>query len=111
MVFKFIIPEKFDGSKLINVLLNNFNYLNQKEWEKEILNNNLLLNSQFTNPESIVKKNDIIEFTPANFIEPPVDFNYKILYEDDFFYAIGKSGDIPIHPSGRYKNNTLLTKL
>lgn len=43
--------------------------------------------------------------------EPPVDFSYKILYEDETLFIIDKPGNLPVHPAGRYYFNTLLTHL
>jgi RluA family pseudouridine synthase len=43
--------------------------------------------------------------------EPEVDFNYKVLYEDETVLVIDKPGNLPVHPSGRYFFHTLLTQL
>lgn len=43
--------------------------------------------------------------------EPPVDFNYRILYEDDVLFVIHKPANLPVHPAGRYFFNTLLIHL
>lgn len=43
--------------------------------------------------------------------EPIVDFNYDILFEDDDLLVINKTGNLPVHPAGRFFFNTLLTHL
>lgn len=43
--------------------------------------------------------------------EPEVDFNYKLLYEDDVLFVIEKPANLPVHPAGRYFFNTLLIHL
>jgi len=43
--------------------------------------------------------------------EPEVDFNYKILYEDDALFVIEKPSNLPVHPAGRFFFNTLLVHL
>ena len=43
--------------------------------------------------------------------EPAVNFDYKILYEDDVLFVIDKPPNLPVHPSGRFFFNTLLTHL
>jgi 23S rRNA pseudouridine1911/1915/1917 synthase len=43
--------------------------------------------------------------------EPPVDFNYRIIFEDDDLFVIDKPGNLPVHPAGRYFFNTLLVHL
>jgi RluA family pseudouridine synthase len=39
--------------------------------------------------------------------EPIIDSNYSILFEDDSYLAIGKSGNCPVHEGGLYFNNSL----
>lgn len=46
---------------------------------------------------------------PSGFFgeEPSVDFRHAILYEDADTAVIAKSGNLPCHPSGRYRHHTL----
>lgn len=43
--------------------------------------------------------------------EPEVNFNYKVLYEDEGLFVIEKPANLPVHPAGRYFFNTLLVHL
>lgn len=43
--------------------------------------------------------------------EPDVNFNYTILYEDDYLLVIDKPGNLPVHPAGKFLFNTLLMHL
>lgn len=43
--------------------------------------------------------------------EPPVCFDYKIIYEDEAILVIEKPANLPVHPAGRYFFNTLLVHL
>lgn len=43
--------------------------------------------------------------------EPPVNFNYKIVFEDDVLFVIDKPANLPVHPAGRYFFNSLLVHL
>lgn len=43
--------------------------------------------------------------------EPEVDFNYRVIYEDDVLFVIDKPANLPVHPSGRFFFNTLLIHL
>jgi len=38
---------------------------------------------------------------------PVTDSEIKILHEDAHFFVVDKPSSIPIHPCGRYRNNTL----
>ncbi|MBS1960577.1 MAG: RluA family pseudouridine synthase [Bdellovibrionales bacterium] len=43
--------------------------------------------------------------------EPPVNFDYKVIYEDDVLFVVDKPPNLPVHPSGRFFFNTLLIHL
>lgn len=43
--------------------------------------------------------------------EPEVNFDYRIIYEDDVLFVIDKPPNLPVHPAGRYFFNTLLVHL
>jgi 23S rRNA pseudouridine1911/1915/1917 synthase len=43
--------------------------------------------------------------------EPPVNFDYSVIYEDDVLFVINKPANLPVHPAGRYFFNTLLVHL
>ena len=43
-----------------------------------------------------------------DFLEPDVDLNFDIIFEDDALIAVCKSGNLPTSPSGKYYKNTLV---
>jgi 23S rRNA pseudouridine1911/1915/1917 synthase len=43
--------------------------------------------------------------------EPEVNFNYKILFEDEHIAVIDKPPNLPVHPAGRYFFNSLLVHI
>jgi 23S rRNA pseudouridine1911/1915/1917 synthase len=43
--------------------------------------------------------------------EPPVSFDYRVIFEDDVLFVIEKPANLPVHPAGRYFFNTLLVHL
>ena len=49
----------------------------------------------------------LLEYFPANLIEPAVNSNYRIVFEDDHLLVIDKPGNLPVHPAGPYFSNTL----
>jgi 23S rRNA pseudouridine1911/1915/1917 synthase len=57
-----------------------------------------------------VKKNDAVQYTIWH-TEPPVDDRYDVLFEDEHYLAVSKSGNIPVHACGIYIVNTLISRL
>ncbi len=43
--------------------------------------------------------------------EPPVNFDYKIIFEDETLFVIDKPSNLPVHPAGIYFFHTLLVHL
>ncbi|MDX1957652.1 MAG: RluA family pseudouridine synthase [Leptospiraceae bacterium] len=97
--------------KITEYLTHRFTYQTEEEWENRILKGEIKLNSRILSQNILVSNDDIIEFIPENFIEPEVDFNFDIVFEDEYLLAVNKSGNLPVHPAGRYRKNTLITHL
>lgn len=101
------VPSTFGGATLIDYLCSRYNYQSREVWQNLIDARDLKVNGSCVNEDFILKSNDLLEYdyTPAN--EPAVDANFSIIYEDDFIIVLDKPGDLPMHPSGKFFNNTL----
>ncbi|MEZ6133918.1 MAG: sulfurtransferase [Pirellulaceae bacterium] len=61
--------------------------------------------------ETIVKEGQCFEQHMPDTIEPPINPNIELLYEDDSLIVVCKPAPLPTHPSGRFNKNTLLAIL
>ena len=59
--------------------------------------------------ERIVKEGEKFVQSLPNTIEPLINPNIELLYEDEDFVVVSKPAPLPCHPSGRYNRNTLLS--
>ncbi len=101
------------NTTLLSYLSERFTYYSQDQWNKILLEGRINVNGfpQYKNLD-IGKGDEIVTFVNKELAkEPEVDKNFKIEWEDEHLIFISKSGDLPIHPAGRYKQNTLLTIL
>ncbi|RYZ62432.1 MAG: hypothetical protein EOP09_18830, partial [Proteobacteria bacterium] len=62
-------------------------------------------------PASTLVGGDAVFVMYKKLPEPEVNFNYRVIYEDEQLFVIDKPANLPVHPSGRYFFNTLLTHL
>lgn len=62
-------------------------------------------------PSSALMAGDEVLVRSERKPEPPVCFDYKVLFEDDVLFVIDKPANLPVHPAGRYFFNTLLIHL
>jgi len=85
--------------------------LSREYLQKAIKEGRVTLNHEIAKPSRLLRTGDKVYVLSVKKEEPEVDFNYKILYEDESILVVDKPGNLPVHPSGRYFFNTLLTQL
>src|SRR5665647_2423519 len=89
-----------------------FTYLTEDQWQQEILAGKLSLDGVIaTDSATMLKGGELLAWDGSGIVEPDVDARITILYEDEWFVAVNKTGNLPVHPSGRYFNNTLVALL
>jgi RluA family pseudouridine synthase len=103
------VPSPYDGFRIDVYLARRFSYLSRAGWRAEIERGSVSVNGDVVSiPHHRVRSGDRVRFNGARIPEPPVDGHVEVLYEDESFLAVNKSGNLPVHPSGRYFDNTLL---
>lgn len=108
-ILRSVVRGNEHGQSVIQFLTKRFTYLKKDEWLDLIGEERILVNHSTIVAEYCLKVGDLIEFHAGQLDgkEPSVDRNYRILYEDEWLFAVEKSGNIPVHPSGRYRKNAL----
>ena len=102
-----VVKEIESGMRLDRLLAAKFPVINRDEWQKRILNGLVLVDSKKTKPSRKLNAADRIDFFYQKKDEPEVNFDVKILYEDDTILVLDKPANLPVHPSGIYFKNTL----
>jgi RluA family pseudouridine synthase len=103
-----IIEPHEGGARLDRYLARRFTYRSRTGWVAKIREGKLRVGGRKVRPSYILRAGDLIEYRAPPLPEPAVDTNCPILYEDDALLAVNKSGNIPVHPSGRYFLHTVL---
>jgi len=102
------VPQFPSPAALDTYLTGRFTYFNREQWHREISAGKISVNGEVeTNPDAILCGGEKLAYDGSAIVEPEVDDNITILYQDDFFIAVDKTGNLPVHPSGRYFNHTL----
>ncbi len=89
-------------------LAERFDYLSRSAWQTMIKEGRVSVNGVTVKASHLITDGDLIRFEGNFREEPPVDSVWSLIYEDEVTVAIAKSGDLPVHPSGRYCENSLL---
>ena len=106
-----VIEKKDDNARLDKWLSSRFTYHSRNQWQDIIKEGQITVNGQKVRSSKILRTDDVVEFNTEDYKEPEVNFDYTVIYEDDFMLAVNKSANLPCHPAGGYFNNTLFTHL
>ncbi|MCK4303309.1 MAG: RluA family pseudouridine synthase [Candidatus Eisenbacteria sp.] len=102
------IEPSADGTRLDRYLACRFTYRSRTQWRKLIRAGCITVNDACVRPSRVLRQGDAINYIPFPREEPPIDRRTQILFLDAHLVGVAKSGNVPIHPSGRYFRHTLL---
>jgi RluA family pseudouridine synthase len=106
------VSENLHGLRLDLYLSRRFSYMSRTSWQKEIIAGKLKLNgSVILNVKKHVWSGDMVEYIAGEIIEPEVDSEFVVIYENENYLAVNKTGNLPVHPSGIFFRNTLVMLL
>jgi 23S rRNA pseudouridine1911/1915/1917 synthase len=98
------------GWTVVRFLAHRFKYHTEEGWEQRVRDRWVHVNQAEVEPEHVVNRGDVIQYTIWH-AEPPVDDTYTVLFEDDHYLAVAKSGNCPVHACGIYIVNTMIARL
>jgi len=106
------VGDGHDGLRLDLYLSRRFSYMSRTSWQKEITAGKLILNgSVILNVKKHICSGDMIEYIAGEISEPAVDPGFTIVFENENYLAVNKTGNLPVHPSGIFFRNTLVMLL
>ncbi|ULH29889.1 RluA family pseudouridine synthase [Leptospira weilii] len=109
--FQIFISKEEAGIRLDHFLSKKFTYHSRTVWQKEINEGRISVSGKKVKSGILLREGNTVVYQPVGRKEPPVRTDYEVLYEDEFFVAVNKPGDLPVHPAGKYRKGNLLTFL
>lgn len=106
-LMRYTVRREHSGGALAAFLAGRFPYHSPAEWAALAAGGAVLVNGAPAGPDLVLGENDVVLYSPARSAEPAVDRAVSVLYEDSDIIVVGKSGNLPAHPAGRYFRNTL----
>lgn len=104
---EFLCEPHEDQQRLDQILARRYPRFNRGEWQIRIRDGDVMVNGAPARPSRKLATGERVQFRFERGPEPDVSRNYRIIYEDEFLYIVDKPGDLPVHPSGVYNENTL----
>lgn len=98
------------GWSIVEFLAHRFPYHTRDGWTRRVGDQWVRVNDAVVVPSHVVLKDDAIAYTILH-AEPPVDDRYDVLFDDDHYLAVAKSGNIPVHACGIYIVHTLIARV
>lgn len=102
------VPERYDGKSLVDLLSGVFGHIPREKWLQ------LCARGAFVNGENVPMPAEHVvragercfRLLPGE-IEPAVNADIRILYEDEAIVVLNKPAPLPMHAGGRFHRNTL----
>lgn len=102
------IPGEWDGRTLGETLFGLFPHVPEEEWREGAGAGRLLAPSgKSASMESVVRAGEEYLRIQPGTIEPPVNPQVKVLFEDEALIVLHKPAPLPMHSCGRFHRNTL----
>ncbi len=106
-VYQSHVPARYIGYFIEQYFVSRFSYQSEKEWMAEIRGGRITVNGITATPGVTLKEHDKI-VTRAGFrAEPPANRQLEVIFEDRHLRIFNKAAPIPVHPSGRYFQNSM----
>lgn len=105
-VRKIHVPGRFHGWKLIDFLEGYQPAIGRQQWLDWLKAGNIR-NQQTCDADFIVSEGERFYQVMPDTVEPEINPDIELIYEDESLVVINKPAPLPCHPSGRYNRNTL----
>lgn len=105
------VPAAFHGVSVLDYLSRRFTYLSSEAWQELLAAGQITCAGEHCNEERIVRQGEEIACElPAH--EPPaVNYDYRVVYEDEWLLAINKPPGLRVHSGGKFVKANLVYHL
>ena len=101
------VPLRFANFEVESFLTSYHPHVDAGYWRNEVQTGRILYKEKPVEPRSKVWAGQRLVHLLAGTIEPDVNANLQLIYEDDDLLAINKPAPIAMHPCGRFNRNTV----
>lgn len=105
------VPRRHVGRTLLEFLQYWHPPTSNRQWLQWIEAGEITLAGEQVSADFIVRDGQQFDQQMPGTIEPPINPEIQLLYEDTDLVVVNKPAPLPVHPSGRYNRNTLTSIL
>ncbi len=111
MIVSSVVPPRFEANSVTAYLAGRFTYLSKEAWAVLVDEGKVKRNGRRCTPSAPVYAKDSIE-VDIHVPDPPhVNFDYHIIYEDEWMMAVNKPPHLRVHGRGKFVAANLITHL
>jgi UPF0176 protein len=105
------VPLRFEGATLMQCLQGMHPHLGEEHWAAEFAAGRVVRGRFAVDGSRVVRAGQRYGHLFPDSIEPDVNAEIAILWEDESIVVVNKPAPLPMHPSGRFNHNTLCSLL
>lgn len=105
------VPAAFHGVSVLDYLTRRFTYLAKTEWAELIANGKVTCAGERCSGERVVMQGEEIACELPAHQPPVVNYDYRVVYEDEWLLAINKPPGLRVHSGGKFVNANLVYHL
>lgn len=105
------VTANYKNVPLIEYLIGRFSYLSREQWLERIREGRLMVEGVVASAETNVTQGKVVTYDVPPFPQPSVNFDYTIIYEDEWLLGINKPPNLRVHGEGRYMMANLIYHL
>mgnify|MGYP005635414805 FL=1 len=106
-IYKSSPSPQYCGLSIEEYFSSRFTYQSKQDWITQIENGDISVNGVTAQIGYILKEGDRIITRAGVRQEPPANRNLEVIYQDSHIRVFNKPAPIPVHPSGRYFQNSM----
>ncbi len=106
-VYRSHVPPQYDGFPIEKYFTTRFSYQDVEEWSRQILAGKIEVNGKTALIGQILSASDLTVTRAGLRTEPAANRSLNIIFQDKEIRAFNKNAPIPVHPCGRYFQNSM----
>lgn len=105
------VAERFDRFRLLDFLTGLHGHAEPGYWQQECKLGRILVDGRVLNEDEVVRAGWRLQHLFSQTVEPTVNADIRVIYEDEALVGIDKPAPLPMHPCGRFNRNSLISIL
>ncbi len=107
------VAKRFAGWNIVDWLSEAYLTRTREEWLTAINTGSIVTGPHYATATTVVdheypvREGQAFAIVQSNFVEPWVDGNIRVIFEDKWIVVVEKPAPLPVHASGQYFRNTL----